>query len=147
MFKLIEKTLIISAFCGTGKTYLCEKSGGKLIEAECWKYSDKSGFPRNIVRYVISMCGTVNGIFISTNPMVLNALPSKMDVILIYPELALKDEYIERFVSRSSSDDFISMLSKYWKIWIMEIMMRNQSRHIVLKSGQYIESVLPELQR
>ena len=140
----MKKTLIISAFCGTGKTHLCEKSGGKLIEFECWKYSNKPGFPRNIVSHILSTYGTVDGILISTNPMVLNVLPSKINVVLIYPELHLKDEYIERFMSRGSPDDFISMLSKYWELWITETMARNQLRHIVLKSGQYIESVLPK---
>ena len=136
--------MIISAFCGTGKTYLCKKSGGRLIEFECWRYSNKPGFPHNIVRNIVSMCEKIDGIFISTNPMVLDAL-KKMNVVLIYPKLSLKDEYIERFVNRGSSDDFISILSQYWEPWIIEAMAQNQLRHIVLESGQYIDSVLPEL--
>jgi hypothetical protein len=141
----MKKTPIIAAFCGTGKTYICQESAGRLIEFECWKYSNSPGFPHSIVKRIISKCGTVDGIFISTNPMVLNVLPNKMDVILIYPDLSLKDEYISRFVSRGSSDDFISMLSKYWKQWIVEAMAHPTERHIVLKSAEYIESVLPKL--
>ena len=141
----MKRTPIIAAFCGTGKTYTCQGSAGRLIEFECWEYSNRPGFPHSIVNDIISEYGTVDGIFISTNPMVLNALPSKMDVVLIYPDLSLKDEYISRFVNRGSPDDFISMLSKYWKPWIVEAMAQPIERHIVLKSGKYIESVLPKL--
>jgi hypothetical protein len=141
----MKKTPIIAAFCGTGKTYTCQESAGRLIEFECWKYSNRPGFPHSVVKHIISKCGTVDGIFISTNPMVLNVLPSKMDVTLVYPELSLKDEYIARFVGRDSSDDFISMLSKYWRLWIVEVMARPGEHHIVLKSGEYVESVLPKL--
>lgn len=141
----MKKTQIISAFCGTGKTYLCQGSGGSLVEIECWAYSNKPGFPHNIIRHINSIHGTVDGLFISTNPMVLNALPNKTKAVLIYPELSLKDEYIKRFVDRGSSDDFISTLSKYWESWIVEAMANKQLRHIILKSGQYIESVLPKL--
>jgi len=141
----MEKTPIIAAFCGTGKTHTCQRSSGRLIEFECWKYSNRSGFPHSIVKHIISKCGTVDGIFISTNPVVLDALPSKMNVTLIYPDLSLKDEYISRFVGRDSPDDFISMLSKYWEPWIVEAMAQPIERHIVLKSGKYVESVLPKL--
>lgn len=115
-----------------------------MIEFECWQYSSKLEFPHNIVKSIVSKCGMVDGIFISTNPMVLNALPSYINTILVYPRLSLKDEYIKRFVNRGSSEDFISTLSEYWEPWIVEAMANNQSRHIVLKSGQYLESVLPK---
>jgi hypothetical protein len=141
----MKRTPIIAAFCGTGKTHICQKFDGKLIEFECWRYSNRPGFPHNIVKHIISKCGAVDGIFISTNPMVLNALPNKMDVTLIYPDLSLKGEYISRFVDRGSSDDFISMLSKHWKPWIIEAMAQPIKCHIVLKSGKYVESVLPKL--
>lgn len=139
------KIPIISAFCGTGKTYMCRMSYGRLVEFECWKYSNSHRFPVNIIKCIISVYEKIDGIFISTNPMVLNELPEKMNVTMVYPELSLKDEYIERFVRRGSSDDFISTLSKYWEPWIIEAMGHNWLRHIVLKTGQYIESVLPEL--
>ena len=136
------KPPIIAAFCGTGKTYLCQKYGKKFIEFECWRYQNKQGFPHNIVNHIISVNSCISGILISTNPVVLNKLPTENNVVLVYPEISLKDEYIKRFVKRGSSKDFILTLSKYWKPWILEARRNSQTRHIVLKSGQYLESVL-----
>ena len=137
-------TNIISAFCGTGKSYLCTKSKGKFIELECWRYSNKPEFPQNIIKDILSKDTTVTGIFISTNPIVLNALPKYINTIIVYPELSLKEEYIKRFIKRGSSNDFILTLSKYWELWITEAMRNKRSCPIVLKSKQYLESVLPK---
>jgi len=144
---MLRQTLIISAFCGTGKTYLCENSNKKIIEFECWKY-DKSVFPNNCVADIKSKIGEVDIIFISTNPLVLNALTKiGKKIILIYPEFKLKNEYIKRYSNRGSSDDFMLMLSKYWGSWLREIKENKGCQHIRLKTGEYIVNVLPGLVR
>ena len=138
------KTKIISAFCGTGKTYLCENSNKKIIEFECWKY-DKGAFPNNCVADVKSKIGEVDIIFISTNPLVLNALTKiGIKIILIYPELNLKNEYMNRYRNRDSLNDFMLMLSKYWDNWLIEIRENKDCQHIRLKTGEYVANVLPE---
>jgi len=142
---MLRQTLIVSAFCGTGKTYLCENSNKKTIEFECWKY-DKSAFPNNCVADIKSKIGKTDIIFISTNPLVLNALTKiGKKIILIYPELKLKNEYMNRYSDRGSSNDFILMLSKYWDSWLKEIKENKNCEHIRLKTGEYIVNVLPEL--
>ncbi|KKN04008.1 hypothetical protein LCGC14_1101990 [marine sediment metagenome] len=137
--------MVISAFCGTGKSYLCEQSFDlKYIEFECWKY-DQSEFPSNYVTDVLSRIGEVDIIFVSTNPMSLNLLiKSGVKVILIYPELQLKDEYLSRYINRCSSYDFIKTLSTYWEIWIRESMANKSCQHVVLTQGQYISDVLSQ---
>lgn len=140
------RTVILAAFCGTGKTYLSQNSDRELIEFECWKYSDKLEFPHNIVRDIVSKYGKVDAILISTNPLVLNELIKKgLNVTIVCPDLSLKDEYIERYRRRGSSSDFIGTLSKYWESWLREAMAFKRCRQIVLKSGQY--AALPILRR
>lgn len=140
---MMNQTLIISAFCGTGKTYICENSNKKnFIEFECWKYN-KDYFPDNYIRDIYSKIGQVDAIFISTNQIGLDALKKLgLKIILIYPELELKNEYMERYRIRGSSDDFIQTFSKYWDGWGKEIRENKNCIHIVLKRGQYISDVL-----
>ena len=141
---MLRQTLIISAFCGTGKTHICENSNKKIIEFECWKY-DKDAFPNNCVADIKSKFGKVDIIFISTNPLVLDVLIRMgKQIILIYPELKLKNEYMNRYRNRGSSNDFMLMLSKYWDTWLREIKENKNCQHIRLKTGEYITDVLTE---
>jgi len=39
----MKHTRIIAAFCGAGKTYICEKTDTKAVEVEYWKYKEKIG--------------------------------------------------------------------------------------------------------
>lgn len=140
----IRQTLIISAFCGTGKTYLCENSNKKIVEFECWKY-DKDCFPDNYVSDIQSKIGQVDIIFISTNPLALNILNKLgIKIILIYPQLELKNEYIERYKNRGSATDFILTLSKYWDSWLEEIKENKYCKHVELKSDEYVSTILSQ---
>jgi hypothetical protein len=137
----VKQTLIVSAFCGTGKTYFCARNRG-AVEVECWKY-EESYFPENCIVDIKSKLGEADVIFISTNPLVLNVLNKmRIEVILVYPERELKNEYMDRYRNRGSSEDFILTLSTYWNDWIKEIEENEKFRHIVLKSNQYISDVI-----
>ena len=134
----IIKTIVVSAFCGTGKTYICKNSDKKFIEYECWKYND-GNFPKNYIDDIKSSLGKVDVIFISTNSVVLNKLISiGIKIILVYPQIGLKHIYLDRYKNRGSSSDFISMISKNWDKWINELSNIECDRHIQLKDGQYI---------
>lgn len=41
MNKTNKNGILCAAFCGTGKTYICEKTDIKAIEIEYWKYKEK----------------------------------------------------------------------------------------------------------
>lgn len=141
---MIKSAIIISAFCGTGKTYLCNTSD-RFVEFECWKY-DKDNFPENCLVDIKSNIHKVDIIFISTNPTVLIPIVKMgITVILIYPNLKLKDEYINRYKKRGSSNDFISTLSKNWERWLIEIGGLGGCQHIILKRRQYVSTVLATL--
>jgi len=138
--------MIISAFCGTGKTYLCKISKKKLLELECWKYVDCGcNFPENILEDIKVNYFNKDAILISTNPIVLKKLIGIVPIVIVYPGKSLKNEYIKRFKERNSSKDFIKMLSKNWNKWLDEIKQIEGCYHIKLKQSQYISDVLPEL--
>ncbi len=135
-------TTVCASFCGTGKTYLCEKYPDKYIELECWKYG-AINFPKNYIEDIKSKIGRIEYIFISTNPIVLRQLYKEgVPVKLFYPENNLKNEYLKRYIKRGSVTDFTEMLSKHWHGWIDELKEQKHCEQIVLKSGEHIQSAL-----
>lgn len=135
-------TKIIAAWCGTGKTYVCEKTNTKAIEIEYWKYKDE-GMQKKYFKDIKKHIGNVNYIFISTDPDGLKLLNIEgYDITLIYPENELRNEYLDRYIARDSPYDFIGTFMKHWHIWINELKGQNYCNHIVLKSGEYLQDAI-----
>jgi len=141
--KLIKKhinTQLYAAFCGTGKTYICEKTDIKSVEVEYWKYKD---LQKEYVDEIKKYLGKVDYILITTDPEGLKLLHNEgFDITLVYPENELRNEYLDRYVARDSPYDFIGAYMKYWNIWIDELKEQNYCNHIILKSGQYLQDVI-----
>lgn len=136
------KTTIYAAFCGTGKTFICSQTDVNAIEIEYWKYEEK-GLQENYVKDVEEAVGSVGYIFLNTNPEGLEMLkPKGFDIILVYPDNELRNEYLDRFIDRDSSCDFIGAFMKYWHVWINELKEQDQCNHIVMKSGEYLYDYL-----
>lgn len=137
-----SKTVLCAAFCGVGKTYICEKTNIKSVEIEYWKYKDK-GLQKEYIEDINKYFGNVDYIFISTDPEGLKLLHDEgFDIVLVYPKNELRDEYLDRYIARDSPYDFIGAFMKYWNLWINELKKQNYCKHIVLKNGQYLQDVL-----
>ncbi len=135
-------TVLCAAFCGTGKTFICEKTNIKAIEIEYWKYKDK-GLKKEYIEDIKNSIGKIDYIFISTDPEGLKLLYQEgLDITLIYPRNELRNEYLDRYIERDSSYDFIGTFMKHWHLWINELKEQNYYRHIVLDKGQYLQDVL-----
>jgi len=138
----IKETLLCAAFCGTGKTYICEKTNISSIEIEYWKYKDK-GLQKEYLKDIKNQIGKVDYIFISTDPNGLILLNKEgYDIILAYPDNELRNEYLDRYIERDSPYDFIGTFMKHWHIWLNELKDQNYCKHIILKSGEYLHNVL-----
>lgn len=136
------KTIICAAFCGTGKSYLCNNNPHDYMEYECWKYR-KGDFPDNYVNDVISAIGNTKYLLISTDPVILKELNKRGFIIeLYYPKNELRCEYLNRYLIRDSPVDFIGAIMKYWDIWLEELKQQNYCKHIILEKGQYLQNVL-----
>lgn len=137
------KITLCAAFCGTGKTYICEKTDIKAIEIEYWKYKDNN-LQKEYIRDIKIQTGKVDYIFISTDPDGLKLLNKEgFDITLIYPKNELRNEYLDRYIDRDSPYDFIGTFMKHWHIWINELKEQNYCEHIILNSGQYLQDIIP----
>lgn len=135
-----KNTVICAAFCGSGKTYICEKTNN--IEVEYWKYKDKRLYKEYIYE-IKSHIGQVDYIFIATDPEGLKLLyDENLEITLIYPKNELRNEYLDRYIERNSPYDFIGVFMTHWELWINELKDQKYCKHIVLESGQYLQDVL-----
>lgn len=135
-------TKLCAAFCGCGKTYLCNNFPYDYMEIECWKYRNDE-FPKNYVDDVICAIGKTKYLFISTDPVILNELNNRGYIIkLYYPLNELRNEYLDRFIDRKSPYDFIGVLMVNWNEWINQLKEQTYCEHIILQSGQYLMDVL-----
>lgn len=137
-----NNTVICAAFCGSGKTYICEKTNIKSVEVEYWQYKDK-GLQKEYVEDIRKHIGIVDYIFIATDPEGLKLLHNEgFNITLVYPKNELRNEYLDRYIERDSSYDFIGVFMKYWSPWIDELKEQTYCKHIVLESGQYLLDVI-----
>lgn len=138
-------SIVIAAFPGTGKTYLCANSRRCLVEKECWKF-EKTAFPENYVNEIKYSIGGADAVFISTNKQALDMLiVDGISVTLVYPAKELKNEYMKRYMKRGSRPDFIDTMDTYWGWWIEELNKRNDCNKHILQTGQFIENAIPWL--
>lgn len=136
-----NNTVLCAAFCGTGKTYMCEKSN-ESIEIEFWKYKDK-GLEKEYILDIKKYFGLMKYIFIATDPEGLKLLHNEgFKILLVYPKNELRNEYLDRYIERDSPYDFIGVFMKYWNPWINELKKQKYCQHIVLEKGQYLQDVL-----
>ncbi len=134
-------TIICAAFCGTGKTFICNKTNINAIEIEYWKYKD--GLQKEYIEDIRRYYGKIDYIFIATDPEGLNLLRHEgFEITLVYPENELRNDYLDRYIERGSSPDFIGTFMIYWNPWINELKELKYCKHIVMKKGQYLHDVL-----
>ena len=137
-----KPTVLYAAFCGTGKSFICEKTKIKSVEVEYWKYKDK-GLQKEYIEDIKKHFGIVDYIFIATDPEGLKLLHNEgFHITLVYPKNELRNEYLDRYIERDSPHDFIGVFMKYWNPWINELKEQTYCNHIVLEKGQYLQDVL-----
>jgi len=106
------KTLIYAAWCGTGKTWVCDNPNIKAVEVEYWKFKD--GLQKQYVNEIKNNFRKVDYIFIATDPEGLRLLLDEgFDITLVYPENELRNEYLDRYIERDSPYDFIGTFMKH----------------------------------
>ncbi len=133
---------IYSAFCGTGKSYLCSTQPDTYKEVECWEYR-KGDFPGNYIAEVVERLGDSKYLFVSTDPSILRGLKAMgFEIKLFYPQNELRNEYLDRYLKRDSPYDFIGAVMKYWDSWLDELKGQEYCEHTVLKEGEYLIDVL-----
>lgn len=128
--KLKNKTVVIAAFPGMGKTYYKNNCNGFTVsDSDSSQFSwttDEEGnkirnpeFPNNYIEHIKSLIGKVDFIFVSTHEAVLRALiENDIYFFLVYPRKCSKEKMIQRYKERGSDESFIKVLSDNYDNWI-----------------------------
>jgi len=102
-------------------------------------------FPQNYILEILKAEQAGKTVLFPTIVPVINLLVDKYkwDVIVVSPEKGLKEEYRQRFLKRGNSDSFLYLFIDGWEERIEDI-EKSRGRHLRLKSGEYLSSVLTE---
>ena len=135
-------TVLCAGFCGIGKTFICNNSKYKAVEVEFWQYKNK-GLIKEFIRDVKKHYGKVDYIFLSTDPDGLELLNKEgYDIVLVYPERELRNEYLDRYIERDNPYDFIGTMMLRWNKIIDELDELTYCKKIILKEGEYLKDVI-----
>lgn len=149
----MKAPLIICGFPGVGKT-ACEKYA-RVLDAESSAYSrifdpiDMTGrenkdFPTNYIDMVESEIKSDRWdiILLSSHKEVRDELKRRgIRFIAVCPQIDCLDEYMERYLRRGSSYDFMADIEKNWDLYIES--MDTEDVCIHLEKGKYLRDILP----
>lgn len=156
--------IFIYAFTATGKSSVAKKYSNVVdMESTLYKYlnvleEDESlkgtnrklneEWPENYFKALIEVKDKYDYILISDDICNDFLKENNFEYWWVYPEKGLKDEYLSRCKNRGNNLEFIRWYSKLWDDWIFNCKNdKGASRHIELKSNQYLEDVLPNLKK
>jgi hypothetical protein len=145
---LIGKSMLVSAFPGTGKSYYCYGDADYIPQGFCTDSDsskfDKSNFPQNYIEHIKQKINEEYArIFISSHKDVRDALVlNNLPFVLVYPSKELKDEYIQRYKDRGNADGFIQLINSNWDNWLDDCKQQTDCYHIELESNEFIANVL-----
>lgn len=138
----MKQTQIYSAFPGVGKSHFHKHSNLKVLDSDSSNF-DKNYFPQNYIDHIKSNLGKVDIILVSSHEDVRNALVEEgLEFTLVYPNMDLKNEYIERYIQRKSPYNFIKLITDNWGNWITQLQNQKGCKKVELTSGQYLSDVL-----
>lgn len=123
------RTRIIAAFPGTGKSMYHQKHPLTTLDSDSSELSwveDEEGskirnpeFPNNYIQHIKDNIGKYEFIFVSTHQEVITAL---LDACIffyaVYPDDRRKEEFLERYRARGSSEGFITLVDTNWDKWL-----------------------------
>lgn len=133
-----KKATLMSAFPGTGKSYLFKNSDKKVLDSDSSKF-DKKYFPDNYIQHIKDNINEADYILISSHEVVRKALDdNNLKFILVYPDITLKEEYLKRYKERGSDEKFIDILDKNWEDWIKQLDEQKCFKKIILKKDEYL---------
>ena len=135
-------TLLCSCFPAVGKSHLYAYSELKILDSDSSKF-DKTFSPQNYIQHIKANLGKVDILLISSHDIIRDALIKEgLEFTLVYPNIDLKHEYIERCKQRGSNETFIKLISDNWDEWITQLQNQEACKKIELSAGQYLSDVI-----
>ena len=153
--------MIVSAFAGVGKTTLAQMYKEDVIDLESgnFKWLDNEGtenlkgnkkilnpkYPINYLEAIKKANSQYKVVLISQHDVIRKCLDAvKLDYIVVYPEIGLKEEFIERYRLRDNNDNFINLISSKWENWISDLNLIQNHKKIVINKGQYLSDFVED---
>lgn len=151
-----SKTIILSGFPGIGKTYVKNtyKDKIKIADLDSSKYSklpDGSRNPNFKEEYLNAIKSLIDEkydiILVSTYKETREILQeNNIGYILIFPNIKLKDYYMELYKNRGNNENFIKLLKDNWDNWINELMEDKDSEYkIIINENKYLLDYIEDL--
>jgi hypothetical protein len=143
------ETKVISAFPGTGKTYLHQNNTSITIldsDSSMFSWSGAGvrdpNFPSNYIDYIKQRIGKIDIILVSSHKVVRDEL-KKYGILytLVYPDKSLKDEYLKRYRDRGNDEGFINMIDKNWDNFIDELDNETYPQKLKMKANEYLKDM------
>lgn len=151
----MKNTIIISGFPGIGKSFVCEKYRDSDIiisdsDSSLFSWLEPGvrnpEFPNNYVEHIIENIGKVDYILISSHDIVRKALAERgIQYILVYPDISLRDEYINRYIQRGSSEEFINNIKNTFEEFVYQCENDEYAIKIKLNSDIYLLDIIDVL--
>ena|SRR5690349_3694482 len=137
-----KETLVISAFPGTGKSYLSKIPGFVVSDSDSSRFQ-KDGFPDNYLRHIKGRIGKVDILCVSSHDTVREAMVKEgIPFVLVYPSIDSKNEYLNRYLERGSNEHFINMMNQQFEKFIEGCKRQENCQHIELLPGQYLSDII-----
>ena len=135
--------MIISGFPGIGKSSMFAKYGAEKVSDSDSSNFPKEQFPTNYLNHIKRMTQDREFVLVSSHAEVRAGLVEcGMEFTLVYPDQSLKDEYVQRYISRGSPEAFVQLMSDNWDKFLEECRGQTGCNHIVLQAGQYLTDVV-----
>jgi hypothetical protein len=141
-------TNLVAAFPATGKTHYAATHPNVLdSDSSRFSWCDSGGqrvrnpaWPQNYLDHIARGLRDGATVLVSTHAEVRAALrDAGLPFTLVYPDAALRDEYVQRMTDRGSPPTFVAMVADQWDQWIAELAdQAGCVQHIVLGSGEYL---------
>ena len=148
-----NKTIICAGFTGVGKSFFIKSNPNlKCMESESSNFTDNRGtnrilitenseWPNNYLNHIKENIGKYDIIFVSTHKELRESLTeNNIEFLLVYPDISLKEEYLERYKKRGSSNDYLKLVDKNWETWINQL-ENEKCKKIVLNSNEYLSDM------
>lgn len=145
-----KQGIIICGFAGIGKTTVkefCPNLRDKTFyDLSSSFFRKNEGWEKVYCDIAENMAKNYDYVFISTHNMVIDELLKReTKFYLVYPRRYCKDEYIQRYIKRGSSKEYVSKFMKNWDCFIDMLEGVRFENKIELRSGQYLSDVISRL--
>lgn len=154
--------MIIAAFAGCGKTTFANMNNSTLdLHSMPFKYfldgrndlgEEGKADPENVMRpewpynYISAIENVMNNykyVLIPSDFRVMALLEKKqIQYTLVYPHRNSKYEYLERYINRENSRNFLSIFYGNWEWFIDNLESDTYGEKIVLQSHQFLSDVI-----